>query len=225
MPCLSILWFLVADGWLVWDLWLTLKWKVKLSLKSSMANEAGSVTGCACITCFLQWSACSISSLHSWMLRPVPSSFWKPNRILYWCSFLKNWHKHRASVHWVWSQIYLHECKSKAVLYNSVEVMPVGKWWERKIGFVQCSVAISPLKQLVWTNEWGSKSPLLLLLGISLRERGGPFMVCILHSAIKWVGFCSCSGVCCAPIGSAQADNVFQPGLAAILPYRAKTFL
>ena len=158
---------------------------MKLSLKSSTADEAGSVTDCAYITCFLQWSVCNISSLHRWMLRLVPSSFCRLNRILYWCSFLKNWHKHRASVRWVSSHIYLHWCKSKAALHNSVEVTPVWKWCERKIGFVHCSTAISPLKQLFWTNERSSKSPLLLLLGIPLRVwRAGTilllFAYCIL---------------------------------------------
>lgn len=183
MPCLSILWSLVPDGWLVWDLWLTPKWKEKLGLKSSIANEAGTATDCAYITCFLQWSVCKISSLHRWMLRRVPSSFCKLNRILYWCSFLKSWHKHRESVRWVWSHIYLHGCESKAVFYNSVEVTPVWKWCKRKILFVQCSTATSPQKQLFWTKEWGSKSALPLLLGISLRMWRAAVMLYCLHIA------------------------------------------
>lgn len=202
MPCLFILWSLVPDGWLVWDLWLTPKWKVKLGLKSSTPNEAGTVTDCAYITCFLQWPICNISSLHRWMLRPVPSSFCKLNRILYWCSFLKNWHKHRASLHRVWSRIYLHRCKSKAAFYNLVEVTPVWKWCDRKIGFLQCSTAVSPLKQLFWTNEQGRKSLLPPLLDISLRVwRAGKvlllFAYCILplngsFFVFFWSALCSC---------------------------------
>lgn len=200
MPCLSLLWSLVADGWLVWDVWLTLEWKAKLSLKSSTANEAGTVTDSAYITCFLQWFVCNVSSLHRWMLRAVSSSFCKLNRILYWCSFLKNWHKHRVSGSWVWSHIYLHGFKSKAAFYNSVEVMQVWECCEKKIWFVQCSMA--HWKIYFWTNERGNKSPLPPLLSIPVRVWGVwvllLFVYCILPLNGLGLGFFS--GWWCAPV-------------------------
>lgn len=101
MPCLPILWPLVPDGWLVWELWLTLKWEGKLILKSSTENEAGTVTDCACTPCCLQWSLCN-----RWMLRMVPSAFCKLSEVLYCCSFLeKLW----VLVPWLWSHIYLQK--------------------------------------------------------------------------------------------------------------------
>lgn len=216
MPCFSILWPVVPD---VWELWLTRTWKVKLSLKSSTANEAGTVTDCACITCCLQWSLCNISSLHRWMLRMVPS---KLSKMLCWCSFLeKLW----VLAHWVWSHIYLHGFRSKAALYNSVEVMPVWKRCKRTFWFVQCSMAISPLKK----NCFEPTSKAVNLCGYSFEKvegRRGLFTVCILCSAIKWVNTFLLawffSGACCAAVGGTQSD-ILQPRLAAISPYWVKT--
>lgn len=73
-----------------------------------------------------------------------------------------------ALVHWVWSHIYLHGCRSKAAFYNSVALVPVWKRCERTFRFAQCSMAISPLKKLFWTNRQDSKS-----LWIFLWECGG----------------------------------------------------
>lgn len=178
MPCFSILWPLVPN---VWELFLTLKWKVKLSLKSSTANEAGTVTDCACIMCCLQWSLCNISSLHRWMLRMIPSKLSK----MCWCSFLeKLW----VLAHWVWSHIYLHGFRSKAALYNSVEVMPVWKRCKRTFWFVQCSMAISPLKKTSCFEP--TSKAVIFHCGYSFKKvegRHGLFTVCISCSAIKWV--------------------------------------
>lgn len=219
MPCLPTLWPLVPDGWLVWELWLTLKWEGKLILKSSTENEAGTVTDCACTPCCLQWSLCNGLCA---MVNAQDGS--KCILQTEWGVVLLQLPGETLSVG---TLALIPHLPSKAALYNSVEVMPVWKRCKRTFWFVQRSMAISPLKKIGFEP---TSKVVNLLCGYSFENVEGRhhlFTVCMLCSALNGSILFLFAVFFFFFLEHAvlQSDSVLQPRLAAFTPYWVKTLL